>query len=208
MALKRPRDLTVLALFKVNYGPLPKSLLLGRPHPSACNRLLQGHPGSHLGESGHPAMAIQTQLIHPETDRRTRSARARRHYPGPSRLYLAAPPHSLQGAGRKAGPGLRPPASRRRAEVTHARSRFRRAETRKKLGAAEASGPLSPVLPCPVARAAPSCREPRPWGSPGRPQCEAWGLLRAPRTGQGRAGGRRRSSCGPGRRRPPGLPAS
>ena len=51
---------------------------------------------------------------------------------------------------------------------------------RKKLGAAEVSGRPFPLLPCPVARAAPSCREPRPWGSPGRPQCEAWGLPRAP----------------------------
>lgn len=175
---------------------------------TTCCRVTQAHFG---GKVGHPTVANANPVTSSRDHRGTRSARAG----GPLSGYLRALPGCLdpgvQGAVREASPGPRPlPASRQRAEVTHARSHFRRAETRKKLGAAEAPGRLSPLLLCPVARAAPSLREPWPWGSPGRPQCEVRGLPRAPHTGRGRAGGRQRSSRGRGRGRlcPPGLPAS
>lgn len=103
---------------------------------------------------------------------------------------LLAPPHRMQGAGQEAGRPPAPPASRQRAEVTHAQSHFRRAETRKKLGAAEALLPRVSTALVPRGPAAQSCREPWPWGSPGPPQCEARGLPRAPRQAEGgQAGG-------------------
>lgn len=159
-------------------------------HPSACNCLLQGHLGSHLRASRSSSNGtMQAQLIHPETDRGTGSARVGEPYLSTLRLYLLRPDPSVEGAGLE--PRAPPPSPSLAGGSDAPRSHFRRAETRKKLGAAEASGHLSSLLACPVARAAPSRREPWPWGSPGRPQFEARGLPRAP--GRPRAGRREAS---------------
>lgn len=108
------------------------------------------------------------------------------------------------GGGAEAARSPAPPASRQRAEVTQVQSHFRRAETRKKLGAAEVLLPGSPLLRCPVARqrgavgspghgAALALRRVRPGASRGLPE--------RPRAGR-RAGGGRRSRCGLGCCRP------
>lgn len=95
-----------------------------------------------LEKMGHSTMAMQTQapvMIHSQTDSRGQNERARKGFPEASSVW-PTPQNVGGGAG---GQPSAPPPSRQWAEVTQPQSHFRRAETRKKLGAAEARPPPS-----------------------------------------------------------------
>lgn len=163
------------------------------------------------GQVGHPTMAVPTQapfLILPQSGCGRRRAWAGGRVPGYLWTSPRSPAPGVQGAGPEASLEPRPfglaPAGGSDAHPEP----FPAGETRKKLEAAKVPPCPSPLLPCPLARAAPSRREPWPWGCAGGRRCER-GPPAGPRTGRGReaGGGRRRRSRGPGRPRRPGLGA-